>query len=429
MIYSKIKDVIINNIILQHSIWAVLGSSVLRGAGIIASIYVAKITGADAFGAYGMLKNFVLSLAVFSTFGLGYTATKFVAENRMSPNRLRIIIKNSNKVTFILSLIITCALFFSSKEVAQYLFKNLQLDTPVKIIAVWLFFNALTTLQQGILAGFGFYKIIAKINTYIGVFSFIITIIFTKVWLLEGALTALLISQIFNFLLNFKVINQELRSASNNEDSILEIGDYSIYNLIKISFPITLNELSYSFFGWLSSYLIIIYYNYSQLGIYNAAMQWYMIIIFIPGVLRNVVLSSLSSNRGKEINIVKQMLWINFITSISIAFVIFIFSSMITKIYGTSFEGVETVINILSLCAVITSLCNVYIQTLISKSHFWTVFISRLGYDSLTVALFVAVIMYYPNENGALIMSLVLLGSTILYYLISILLYKKSINS
>lgn len=429
MIYSKIKSILINNIILQHSIWAVLGSSILRGAGIIASIYVAKIIGADAFGAYGMLKNFVLSLAVFSTFGLGYTATKFIAENRMFPNKLRTIINNSNKATFILSLIITLVLFLYSKEVAHYLFKNSRLVTPVKIIAVWLFFNALTTLQQGILAGFGFYKILAKINTYIGVFSFIITIVFTKIWLLEGALTALLISQIFNFFLNFKVINKELKAISAAKNSVINNNDYNVLNLIKISLPITLNELSYSFFGWFSSYLIIVYYNYSQLGVFTAAMQWYMIIIFIPGVLRNVVLSSLSSARGQEKNIVKQMLWINFITSSSIAVFILLFSSIITNIYGTSYEGVQTIINILSLNAVITSLCSVYVQTLISKSYFWTVFISRLGYDSFTVGLFIVVIMSYPSKNGALLMSLVLLAATLLYYFICVLLYKNSIKS
>ena len=67
--------------LLNDSFWALLGSALGKGLSLIAGILVARFLGKELYGQYGILKNTLLNIAVFSTLGLGYTGTRFVAKN------------------------------------------------------------------------------------------------------------------------------------------------------------------------------------------------------------------------------------------------------------------------------------------------------------------------------------------------------------
>lgn len=410
--------------LLQNSFWAIMGSAILRLAGLIAGIYIARILGANLFGAYGVFKNFILSISILSTFGLGYTATKFVAENRNSPSIIRDIIKNSNRATIGLSACIGGGLFIFSRQVSIYLFQDENLNYPVKIISVWLFFNAYTTVQQAYLAGLSLYKPLAKINSIVGIVTFALSIGFTKLWSLNGALYALVVAQMLNCFLNYFKIREYLSSIS---EVITEkkLFVYSITGMIKTSFPIILHDLCYSFFSWLITYLLILKFDYTQVGVYSAGMQWFMIIIYIPGVLRNVVLSTLVSNNSNDHSVISKMIAASIFSTIIVSMAIIIGQPIITQLYGKNFSNLEEILYPLIGAAILTSVYNVYAQGLIAKSRYWWVMVCRLACDVLTVIIFLYIGSFFSKNilSGAEALSwslfVAVIFSTILIYIIN----------
>ena len=69
---------------LNDSFWALSGNVAGKGLALVAGIVVARLLGRDLFGEYGLIKSTLIGISILSTFGLGYTATKFVAEIRTS---------------------------------------------------------------------------------------------------------------------------------------------------------------------------------------------------------------------------------------------------------------------------------------------------------------------------------------------------------
>ena len=65
---------------LKDSFWALLGNLIGKGLPFVAGIFVARLLGSESYGEFGLIKSSLISIALFSSFGLGITATKFIAE-------------------------------------------------------------------------------------------------------------------------------------------------------------------------------------------------------------------------------------------------------------------------------------------------------------------------------------------------------------
>jgi len=430
MIKKKILN--INNIIKSRfvidSIWSLLGNVIGKGLALLAGIVIARFLGRDIYGEYGMIRNTIISISLFSTFGLGYTSTKFVAEYKIvNPPLLSLISHYSEKITLIISGTLALLLFVFSEYVSAKILNAAHLNFSLKIVSAWIVFNALTTTQIGILAGLREFKKLARFNVITGIITFVLSFVFTWYWNLNGALLALLVSQIFNWFLNYNLVQKKI-----------PLYNYSFKNkkfskeILNFSFPVALQEAIFSIIYWTLSYLIIKFSSYGELGIYTAAMQWNAIILFIPGILRNVILSHLSEaiqNDEKYNQVLNLTLTINLIsTLIPFLFVLFA-ANYIILLYGPSFEGLKIVLKLATLSTVFLSLSNVYAQAYLSKGKNW----QMLGFRSLrdlgTLGLAYFFIIHFKGEKSAYYLSLSVLIISIIFLLTMSIFYHSTLSS
>ena len=68
--------------------WSLAGALISRGLAMVSSVLVARMLGREGFGELGTIQATVGMFGVFAGFGLGMTATKFVAELKFT-NPLR----------------------------------------------------------------------------------------------------------------------------------------------------------------------------------------------------------------------------------------------------------------------------------------------------------------------------------------------------
>lgn len=423
-VYSNLKLRISRNELIKDSFWALLGNFFGKGLSFAAGIYVARLLGSEVFGEYGMIRNTVVSMSILSTFGLGYTATKFIADSRnLSKNKLIGLVKTVNKITWFSSGILTLLVLLFAREIATIAFRAEHLSNSLRIVAFLILFNALTTTQVGVLSGFGEFKKMAKWTAVVGVFTFLVCVLLTFKYGLNGALLGLLSSQIFNWIIFESIIRNHLRAIVKKDS---EASKSNTMELIKFSIPVAMQEVSYSILSWVTSYVFIRYSSYEEFGVYNAGMQISVMILFIPGILRNVFLSHLSFS-VKDIDsnnrVLKHTILINLVSTIVPVVIVLIFLNPIRGMFGTKFSNLSSVIVLLALNTIPMSIINVYTQSFISRGKNWVLFWVKLIKDLLIIILFIGIPVISVSHSEAL--SISLLFTNLLFVVIMFLLNKN----
>lgn len=215
---------------------------------------------------------------------------------------------------------------------------------------------------------------------------------------LIGAVVALVLTNMFNCALNYYSLRKLLLTFQK------KIEFNKLREVISFSLPIALQESLYAITHWVSTIIIVKLSGYGDLGVLSVVSQWSVLLLFVPGALRNVALSHLSgslSNDKYHNVILKRLLFINFISTFVPFLIIGILSKWICSWYGESYNGMIIVFNVAIFTTIINSLTNVYTQELISKSQNWYLFFTRLLRDSgILIFTYFAINIY---ANGALI--------------------------
>ena len=100
----NLKNRAIKSRLINDSFWVLLGNGVGKGLALAAGIVVARFLGKEIYGEYGMIRNTLVSIAVFSTFGLGFTATKYVSENKKdNTENISAILYYARNITLVVS--------------------------------------------------------------------------------------------------------------------------------------------------------------------------------------------------------------------------------------------------------------------------------------------------------------------------------------
>ena len=414
------------------SFWSLLGNVIGKGLALLSGIFVARILGKEVFGEYSVIRNTILTIGMFSTFGLGYTSTKFVADFiRDNSKDIRILIKYITQATFCFSLFVGGILFCFAYYISTHFLNDASLAQPLQYLAFLIVFNAITVSQIGILSGLKEFKSLAVVNCVIGAITFFTSVIFTYYWGFNGALLSLIASQVINCICNEIVIRRKLSQTpiqSTATDKLL------IKKVLLFSFPIALQEFIFAATSWLSMLLLVRYSGYGELGMYNAAMQWNAIVLFIPGILRNVILAHLSSNTQNKMeyeNIIRKTVVINIICTIIPSVLVFFFSSYINQMYGKTFAGLDSLISMAVFSTVFLSIGNVYTQAFTSIGKNWLMLCFRFFRDISSLILFVILITYF-HINGASAMLIGTLSSGaffVIYTVITFYMVKNRVTT
>lgn len=407
----------------KDSFWALLGNAFARGFSLLAGIVVANFLGKIEYGEYGLVRNTLLLIATLSTLGLGYTGTKFISEYSEDSSKgkyLTLLTREILRITLLFSSVIAFLVFLFAEPLARFLEDSTIVDA-IRLLAVVIVLNALTTAQIGILAGFKSFTRMSQINIIAGLCNFVFTVCCTYYWGFIGSLYGFLLSQIVNCILNYIVISNILKTR--NPESATDLSPKTIrFSLIRFSFPIALQELSYSLCSWGTSVLVLKMTDYGEIGLYSATTQWTSIVLFIPGVLRNVALSYMSGEQDKSSQklLFKRMLIINGCSTFFPAFGATIFSVSISHLYGESFSGLPPVLMLGMMGAVLQSLHNVCASEFMARSWNWTMYVIASIRDIGGILLCYLLIRYLEMSGSmslAMSSALVALGALSLSYL------------
>lgn len=284
----------------RGAFWSLAGAAISGGLGLVASILVARMLGKVGFGELGIIQSSVGMFGTFAGFGLGLTATKHVAEFRTKdPARAGRIIALSNQVSWITGGAMAALLFVLAPWLAVHTLAAPHLDGLLRIGSLLLLLGAINGAQTGALAGFEAFKRLASINLIAGLSAFPLMVGGTW-WLgLRGALLGLVGSLAVNCLLNFHGLRAEARRA---EVALVFAGASREWSILwRFSLPALLSGVMIGPVYWLCNTLLVNQPDgYGQMGLFNAANQWFGALLFLPGILGQVALPVLSERLGQS---------------------------------------------------------------------------------------------------------------------------------
>ena len=280
--------------------WSMAGAVISRGLMLAAGVCVARMLGKTGYGELGMIQSTVGMFGVFAGFGLGLTATKHVAEFRQSdPDRAGRIISLSWLVAMVTGGLMAAGLFLFAPWLAQHTINAPHLSGVLRISALILFINALNGAQTGALSGFEAFRTIAYVNLFVGLFSF--PILVGGAWFggLTGAIWALAINLGFNWMLNHLALRKEARRFK--VPFTFKHCSRELSVLWRFSLPAVLSGAMVGPVTWVCSALLVNQPDgYGEVGVFSAANQWYAMLLFLPGLLGQVVLPVLSERLGQK---------------------------------------------------------------------------------------------------------------------------------
>lgn len=360
----------------KGAFWSVVGALISRGMALLGMILVARMLGAHGFGELGVVQVTVGMFQVVAAFGMGLTTTKYVAQFRITnPERVGRIIALANVVAMVMGATVTAILVVLAPWLAEKTLAAPQLAQGLQIGSVLLLLSAWTGVQTGCLAGFEAFKKMALVNLYAGLMSFPI-LLFGAYWGgMQGAVWGLVAGMCISGVMNHMALRGEAFSAGITVQWVSFTQEWRV--LRDFSVPTVLAGAVVAPATWVCSAILVNQPNgYVEMGIFNAANQWYGAILFLPTYLGAIVLPVLASVEGKDkrtryTRILRYNILLNFFLTSLVAIAIALFSKLIMRTYGADFVEGYQVLVILSCAAVLNATIGVIGQAIASRGRMW----------------------------------------------------------
>lgn len=394
-IYLRLKQ----SKLFKDSFWAVTGNGIGYGLLLLAGIIIARMLGKDVYGEYGVVKTTMMYMASFAALGFGNTSTRYIARFIAARKPyITTVIRDASLITLLSSSLIAVVIIACANPLADYL-KEPSLALSFRALAVIIVCKALSTTGIGILAGFEAFKQIGICNVISGIVMLALCVPLTYAWGLAGSLAALLASQIVLTIGVYIQIRREKHRLPPQEDVSLW------RELLSFTFPIALQESSYTICNWGAILLLTSLSSVGEVGLYTAATQWNAIILFIPGILTNVILSHLSGagdNMDSHKHTIKTMLCVNVACTLVPFVIVYIATPLIVSFYGSTFSTLGPLMRVAVFISIIEACNNVFKSELLSWGRNWLSFAVRLTRDIIILVLTWLIVTRHNGFNASM---------------------------
>jgi O-antigen/teichoic acid export membrane protein len=340
--------------------------------------------GKETFGQLGILQSTLDMFGSVAAFSMGLTATKYVAECRQSdPDKAGRIIAMSSVVSWLTGTIGTIALIFASPWLAGHALAAPQLAPLLQISSISLLFGVVSGAQVGGLAGFEAFKQLAQINLVTGVLAVILRVGGTIVMGLKGAVYGMVFAQVAGCIINFLVLR---RLAAKDGISVRYAHCLRDLPVIwKFSLPAVLSSLVLLPTTWLCNAMLVNRPGgYGEMAVFNAANQWFFVIMFIPALMGEAAMPILFDRMNHHDYRSARKI---FFTSIKLNALVILplvllgfFGRQVMGLYGKGFSGGwETLVIVLATAGLqVVQMPAGYILS--SAGRMWLLLLMNLGW-------------------------------------------------
>ena len=385
---DRVRESPLASRLVRGSFWSLMGSVVSRGLALVATVLAARLLGKSSYGELGIIQSTVAAFGTLAGFGMGTTATKCVAEFRLTdPNKAGRVIGLCSIVAWTMSSILAVVLLVLAPWLSRSLLSAPHLTEYLQASCVLLLLTGINGAQNGTLAGFEAFKTIARVSAAVGFMSLPLVVGGAYAFGLPGVVAGLILAQAIGCFMNFLAVRREaVRHGVQISYSSLKPETSVIW---QFSIPAVLGILLISPMNWLCNGMLVRQpQGYGQMGALTAANQWFGALTWLPYMLSGVTLSMLSERLGASdgvgsIKLLRASILANAAVAIPVAAIGSLLSPYIMRAYGTEFRA-EWPTLVAMLLAAAAAAVQIPIGVIIAASNrMWTGFLLNLGWSTV----------------------------------------------
>jgi len=274
--------------------WNAAGCIIGQGASFAGSIVTARYLGKEVFGQLALVQTTVAAFSTLAGLGLGTTAMKFVSEHRsQNPRKAGSILGLSTLVAVATAVLFSLVLASCARWLAPGVESAPAVISALRLSAPYMFFITVNGYQMGTLSGLEAFRGISYINVAYGLASLGLTWAFSWRFGFRGAI----VSQGFSAALLWYMYHRALRVECRRWNIVVTYrGAWSERSaLYRFSVPTTAAWMISSVAIWWSNTALARSCGYAELGIFSAATNMRLMVLFLPLIIGRVTTPMLNN--------------------------------------------------------------------------------------------------------------------------------------
>jgi O-antigen/teichoic acid export membrane protein len=374
----------------RSALWALAGTSTGRAMSFVVAVVLARILGGVGYGEISAVQATVLMFGSFASFGLGLTATRFVAAFGVTDRaRAGHLIGLSTLVSGSVALVLSSALAFVGPWLARTTLGAEGLGGVMRIGGALVFLGAINGAQTGVLAGLNAFRPMSKVVAVSSLVSLATTVAGAEAAGVAGALWGMVAGLAVNATLSLRVVRSEARKLGV---SIAYRGCYREWRVLtSFSLPTAIAEVMVGPVAWLCAAMLLNQQGgYAEFGVYSAVMRVKLLPEFLLGSLTLPVLPALTARLGvnddagfgRTLRVAHAL---SFAVMVPFAFLLTILPSGALVPFGQSFLGHDAIVRWLMLQAVLVGLFQPMGSVLASTNKMWLSLVYNVSWALLFV--------------------------------------------
>lgn len=360
-------------------IWLTVASIAARVGALISMVLVARILGNVVYGEFCLIRSAVNGFVVLASFGMGRTATKYVAELAATDKaRVGRIVALNYVFSFISSVVV--AVFFCLLAPTFYseIPNASRLVSQTRLSSILLILSAVVSAQAGVMSGFKAFRGLAVATAASGLGSIPFFVLGARWGGLTGAVLGFASGAFLNYLINGCFIYFQLKKFGIRYrfDEFWE--ERSI--LWNFCLPQTLTSVTTGMAGTVASIILASQDNgIAEVAIFESARQIQTSVLYLPNIATQALLPTLAEfnalkDRRRYLNVLKCNVLLNVVLAVVTAAAASVLAPWAMRAFGEGFEGGASTLILLLGVGVILSVCNVCASALTSLGAVWNAF-------------------------------------------------------
>jgi len=388
---------------LRYACWNVVSIGLARCLNMVAMLVASRILGPEEYGRLGVVQSTVAMLCTFAGFGLGLTATRFVARYRRSnPARAAEIISGLQGLSIVGGLSIAALTTLGGPWLAKHVLSNADLGIVLQIASTLVVLNALSGVQQGVFAGLEAVRSAALIQVVGGALLLIGMYCGARFGGVLGCVVAQ-VAVLTTQILVTEVLLRRIARKSTIRIGLPRLRPTSAFpELLAFGLPAALSAILVTPVEWIVSVMLVNQPNgFAQMGLYSAARQWTTPALMIPAVVGQAILPLLGERQaaGDHRAASRLLVAATLLNAAAVAPLValgLLFSSSMLGVSGSEFVRGEATLHLLILAAALYAVETPAGVLLAGQGWIWSAFVINLG---CAICLLVAVECYV--QSGA----------------------------
>jgi O-antigen/teichoic acid export membrane protein len=378
--------------LLSAMFWNGLAAVCARGFPVLGMLIAARVLGREAFGELGIVYQTTMTLHVFAVLGLGTTATTFVASwLQADPERVPRIMVLCYGLTTLAGGLFAIGFIVGADWIAAVVLAAPALADELGLGGLLALLVALAAVQNGMLIGFKAFRDMALANFLGGTATAGLLATGAHIAGVAGALYGFGIALVLRGLLNSLLIRRAMRRHGLRMRFSLPRAELPL--LWSFSLPSVLTMALWTLATWSVSALLVRQPDgLAEMGLFAAANQWFSALMFVPGVLTQVLLPTyaerLAANRPVEAaSLALRSASILLLCIAPLVGLLMVISPWIASLYGPEFANGGAVFAVAFVAAGVMAPYGALTNYLIARQRMWSRFaISLLWSVVLLVA-------------------------------------------